>query len=368
MSTNTSKTTQLPQDASQAYAVYELAMEVVEKMPDGEAKERCRESCVQAFIKLGLGGNAQPMDALEHMLQSKDRRTLYPGSVELDLSRSKERLFDEAYAKPGFTDAVQKEFFNKAQSGQLDPFLVVLVGMTLCVGGKYAADDMTKRVYRLVTLLLREPASTQAARYNFFKFAEQPEEVQLAMSKAVPLLPYPLFPYDTLTEAKNSEMLHRAMELEGGGTDAKTQSKFRTFYSFPEKTVWGGGYSVPVHGADGQQIGVADLSDVEAQFVNLQQQVQNLSEKHTRELSRVLSRRVSHFEQRAPKRNTKQNTYRQDNYRQDSYRQDRRGNGSRVYRGGNSAEDEDLLDELFPPTAPTSKNEAAPTRPLPGPQ
>lgn len=351
--------TKLSPDVQQAYHAYMLTLQMVDKLPDGAEKEKRRMTALDTFMAAQTGVAPKPMDALEHMLQTKDRRTLYPGSVHLDLSRRKEELFDEAYKNPNYSKELMEEFFQKAQSSQLDPFFVCFMGMTLGVNGKFAADDMTKRVHRLAAIMLREPPTTQAERYNFYKLAELPEEVQLSASKGIPSLPFPLFPFHPLTQAKNSDLLHRAQEVEGGGTDSKA-SKFRSFYSFPERTLWGSGYTVPVHGFDGQQVGIADLSDVEAQFMQLHQQVQNLSEKQTRELSKTVSRRMNFYEKRGQKKNTPQ---------QGSYRKDQRGNGSRVYRGGAATEaDDDLLEELFPPTVTASKNAGAPSRPFSGPE
>jgi hypothetical protein len=180
-------------------------------------RERFKVEALKCFLEAQQTPLRTDSGAFSTYLQTLNHRTLYPCAVNVDLNRKKEE-FDDAYRDPVFHKSLKDEFLMKAQAGQLDSAAAVVMGTTLAVSVPHAAGSMRKRVNRLMEIWIREPPSTQGERHSFFKAAELPEQSLLLASLGVSQLSVPLFPFHTLTQAKNNELLMIAPSVHGGGT------------------------------------------------------------------------------------------------------------------------------------------------------
>lgn len=172
--------------------------------------------------------------------------------------------------------SLQKAFVASAELGKLSPAEIFYAAYTIF------SEDVDEDTTYMHTLVKSVAPDKLVLEHNWMLFENFDEHDQRRYGPVVEHLRVPLFPVAEGDEGLRLHVLNQRIleeeearlrdghhELLGGSLSDQLLSC--------QRGIFGGGYMAPVYNEEGQQTGVADLSDVEAFMVRVSERVDKLS-------------------------------------------------------------------------------------------
>jgi hypothetical protein len=213
-----------------------------------------RRTCLAAKAPERVPANAAR--SLEDHFAAEAERKIYAWRAEYELAQKFLGRFQEDFSRADAWADLQRRFVARAKAGSLTP-IEVLAGQYV-----FFAQDRQQGVFMLMDLILSVPVEQRIKVHNWHLADLLPQGERESFGSTIAKLSLPLFPPRCHDFAElNARLLDSKRDAISGGGRAPDDAE----RLFAQRTdpIWGGSW-LPIYDSSGQQVLVADATQLDA--------------------------------------------------------------------------------------------------------
>lgn len=280
MSSNTDTHKSLSEECEKRLKLLELNRSVYTEVEYKEEKKKILSFLSTAAPTAPANEDSLSKTVATHWAEEAQKQ-LYPWYTQKLLAENRQAEIAGHYAEPGHWDKLKESFLVNARNKEL-PALNVLIGHYLMY-----ADDLEASRYILMYMLTNFTSQECVETHNWYVASLWDKGTLTSRGEQLAELPYPLFPAPM--NELNSKLI-RAQQRASSKMVGAGEDPVGEFYKKPEDNVLHGGSYIPVYDAQGTQVGVGDLAELEAQLNTFSEQVTSNMNKLTKQIQDVQKR------------------------------------------------------------------------------